>query len=72
MRFFKGFFHFLHYFSEKMQVMHFKNRVLQKLQEVKNVKVEYPFLSRLQNTIEYCIRRKNNGDEILDIYKVFY
>ena len=52
--------------------MHFKNRVLQKLQEVKNVKVEYPFLPRLQNTIEYCIRRKNNGDEILDIYKVFY
>ena len=52
--------------------MHFKNYVFEKLQEVKNVKVRCPFFFRRRNTIKYCIRRKNNGDEFLDIYKVFY
>ena len=39
----KGYFQFIfRYFHFKMQVMFFQKHVLQKLQKVKNVKVEIP------------------------------
>ena len=40
----KGYFQFIfRYFHFKMQVMFFQKHVLQKLQKVKNVKVEIPY-----------------------------